>query len=84
MDHVLGICGAHGGYEAAEVRDVRRIGGGAGCVGDHEKELGCFQDDFRAFGINADQRTTAAQDQGEWRRTAEQGTEHIMARWVAA
>ena len=48
--------------------------GGAGCVGSQEKEwMGCFLDDLRAFGINADQRTTAAQDEGEWRRTAEQG-----------
>ena len=45
--------------------------GGAGCVGGQEKEwMGCFLDDFRAFGINADQWTTAAQDEGEWRRTA--------------
>ena len=42
-------------------------GGGAGCVGDQEKEwMGCFLDDFRAFGINVDQWTTAAQDEGEW------------------
>ena len=27
-----------GGYETAEVRNVRRIGGGRGCVGDQEKE----------------------------------------------
>ena len=44
--------------------------GGAGCVGDQEKEwMGCFLDDLGAFGINADQWTTAAQDEGEWRRT---------------
>ena len=44
----------------------------AGCVGDQEKEwMGCFLDDLRAFGINADQWTTAAQDEGEWRRTVE-------------
>ena len=48
--------------------------GGAGCLGGQEKEwMGCFLDDLRAFGINADQWTTAAQDEGEWRRTAEQG-----------
>ena len=35
--------------------------------------MGCFMDDLKAFGINADQWTTAAQDEGEWRRTAEQG-----------
>ena len=37
-DFVCGICGAHGGYETAEVRDVRRNGGGAGYVGGQEKE----------------------------------------------
>ena len=59
--------------------------GGAGCVGGQEKEsTGCFLDDLRAFGINADQWTTAAQDEGEWRRTAEQGEGHFMAKWVAA
>ena len=58
--------------------------GGAGCVGGQEKEewMGCFLDDLRAFGINADQWTTAAQDEGEWRRTAEQGVEHFVAKWV--
>ena len=55
--------------------------GGAGCVGGQEKEwMGCFLDYLRAFGINADQWTTAAQDEGEWRRTAEQGTEYFMVK----
>ena len=59
--------------------------GGAGCVGGQEKEwMGCFLDDLRAFGINADQWTTAAQDEGEWRRTVEQGAEHFMAKWIVA
>ena len=59
--------------------------GGAGYVGSREKEwIGCFLDGLRAFGINADQWTTAAQDEGEWRRTAEQGVEHFMAKWIAA
>ena len=59
--------------------------GGADCVGGREKEwMGCFLDDLRAFGINADQWTTAAQDEGEWRRTAEQGAEHFMAKWIGA
>ena len=59
--------------------------GGAGCVGDQKKEwMGCFLDDLRAFGIIAVQRTIAAQDEGEWRRTAEQGAEHFMAKWIAA
>ena len=61
------------------------IVGGVGCVGGQDKEwMGCFLDDLRAFGINADQWTTAAQDEGEWRRTAEQGEEHFRAKWIAA
>ena len=44
----------------------------------------CFLDDLRAFGINADQWTTAAQDEGEWCRTAEQGAERFMAKRIAA
>ena len=59
--------------------------GSAGCVGGQKKEwMGCFLDDLRAFGINADQWTTAAQDEGGWRRTAEQGAAHSMAKWIAA
>ena len=34
---------------------------------------GYFLDDFRAFGINADRWTTAAQDEGGWGRIAEVG-----------
>ena len=35
--------------------------GGAGCVGGQEKEwIGCFLDNLRTFGTNADQWTTAA------------------------
>ena len=39
--------------------------------------MGCFLDDLRAFSINADQWTTAAQDEGE-------GAKHFMAKWIAA
>ena len=42
--------------------------------------MGCFLDDLRAFGINADQWTTATQDEGEWRRTVEQGAERFMVK----
>ena len=45
--------------------------------------MGCFLDDLRAFGINADPWTTEARDEEEWRRTAEQGAEHFMAKWIA-
>ena len=67
------------------MRDVRRNGGGRGLCGGPEKEwMGRFLDDLRAFGINADQWTTAAQDEGEWRRTTEQGAEYFMAKWIVA
>ena len=46
--------------------------------------MGCLLDDLRAFGINADQWTTAAQDEVEWHKTAEQGKERFMAKWIAA
>ena len=46
--------------------------------------MGCFLEDLRAFGINTDQWTTAAQDEGEWRRTAEQGAGHFMAKQIVA
>ena len=46
--------------------------GGAGCVGAMKKS-GC--------GVSW---TTAAQDEGEWRRTAKQGAEHFMAKWIVA
>ena len=65
--------------------DVRRIGGGRGlCRGPGKIVDGYFLDDLRAFGINADQWTTAVQDEGEWRRTAEQGAEHFMVKWIVA
>ena len=59
-------------------------GARAACGGQEKERMGCFLDDLRAFGINADQWTTAAQDEGEWRRTAEQGAEYFMAKWIVA
>ena len=59
--------------------------GGAGCVEGQEKGwMGCFLDDPKAFGINADHWTTTAQDEGEWRRTAQQGAERFIAKRIAA
>ena len=58
--------------------------GGASCVEGQQNEwvmMGCFLDDLRACGISADQWTTAAaQDEGEWRKAAEQGAERFMAK----
>ena len=48
-------------------------------IGNHKlliDALLAISDDHKyvpVHGINADQWTTAAQDEGEWRRTAEQG-----------
>ena len=68
-----------------EVRDVRRIGGGRGLCGGPRKIVdGVFLDDLIAFGINANQWTTAAQDEGEWRRMVEQAVKCFMAKWIAA
>ena len=53
-------------------------------MGGQEKEwMGCLLDDLRAFGINADQWTTAAQDEREWRKRMEQGAERFIAKWIA-
>ena len=59
--------------------------GGAGCVGCQEKEwVGCFLDDLRAFGINVDQWTTAAQDEGANGAERWNKGEYFMAKWIAA
>ena len=59
--------------------------GGAGCVGGQRKErMASFLDDLRAFGINADQWTTAVQDEGKWPRSVEQGAKRFMAKWITA
>ena len=59
--------------------------GGAGYVEAQGKgSVGCFLDELRAFGINADQWTTAAQDERKCRRTAEQGAERFVAKLIVA
>ena len=59
--------------------------GGAASAGGQEKECkGCLLDDFRVFGIDPDNWTTAAQDEGQWDRTANQGAELFMTKWIAA
>ena len=85
MDLVCGICGAHGGYETPEVRDVRRVGGGRGLYGGPGKRVdGMFPGRPQSFRHQRRPWTTAAQGEGEWRRTAEQGPEHFMAKLIIA
>ena len=56
----------HGGYETPEAHDVRRIGEGRGlCGGSGKRVKEVFPRRPQSFGINADQWTTAAQDEGE-------------------
>ena len=58
---------------------MRAAWGGGG-----EEWMRCSLDDLRVVGINADQWTTAAQDEGKWHRTVAQGAERFMAKWIAA
>ena len=53
--------------------------------GGQEKEwMECFLDGLRVFDIDDGQWTAAAQDEREWRRTAKQGAEDLMAKWMDA
>ena len=63
-----------------ELAGGRRLCGGPGKRAD-----GVFPErPLRAFGINADHWTTAAQDEGKRCSAAEQGAEHFMAKLIAA
>ena len=44
----------------------------------------CLVDDLRAYGINADQWITAAQDKRKVHKTTEQGAGRFMVKWTAA
>ena len=67
------------------MRDVRRNGGGCGlCEGPGKEWMGFFLNDLGDFGVNADQWTTATQNEGGWRRTAEQEAEHFMGKLIVA
>ena len=46
--------------------------------------MGCLLDDLRVFGIHPDKWTIAARDEGKWHRTAKQGAEFFMTKWIAA
>ena len=44
----------------------------------------CLLDDLRAFGIQTDQWTIAAQDESEWYKTVKQGLDLLRRKWIAA
>ena len=49
----------------------RALVGGAASAGGQEKDwIGSLLDEFSVFGIDPDKWTIAAQDEGEWHRTA--------------
>ena len=59
--------------------------GDASCVKRQVKEwMICFLENLRAFGINVDQWTTAAEDEGECRKTTQHGAERFMENWNPA
>ena len=45
--------------------------------------MGCLLDNFRVFSIDPEKWTIAAQDEGEWVRTAKQGAGIFMTKWTA-
>ena len=45
--------------------------------------MGSLLDDLRVFGIDPDKWMIAAKDEGEWHRTAKQGAEFFMTKWIA-
>ena len=62
-----------------------KLVGSAGSAGGQEKKwMGCLLDDLRVFGIHLDKWTIAAQDEGGWHRTAKQGAEIFVTKWIAA
>ena len=59
--------------------------GRVACVGGQEKEWRrCLLDDLRAVRINADQWTATAQDEGKWRKTAEQAVGRFIVKLITA
>ena len=63
--------------------DVRRIGGGRGLHGGAGKRLGVvFPGRPQSFRHQHRPWSTAAQDEGKWRGTAEQQAERFMAKWI--
>ena len=84
-DLVRGICGTHGGYETAEVRNVRRIGEGRGLRGEPGKRVdGVFPGRPQSF--RNQRRLVDDCSPGRGGMAQDGGTrgEHFMAKWIVA
>ena len=84
-DLVCGICGAHGGYETAEVRDVRRNVGGCGLCGGPGKIVhGIFPG--RPQNVRYQRRPVNDCNPERVRMAQNGGTraEHFMVKWIVA
>ena len=66
------------------MRDVGRTGGGRGLCGGPGKRVDRDVSWTTSELSASDKWTTAVQDEGESRRTAEQGAEHFTAKWIVA
>ena len=53
-------------------------------VGQEKEWVGYFLNDLRAFGIDADQWTAAAQTRGNGAEQQNKGAEHFVAKRIAA
>ena len=85
MDLARGICGAHGGYDTANVYTVRRIGGGHGLRRGAETIVGrVFPGRLQSFRHQCRPVDDCSPGQEKWRRTAEKEVERFMARLIAA
>ena len=79
-----GICGANGGYETAEVRDVRRTGGARAAWGGREKSERVFPGRPQSFRHQCRPVNDCSPGRGEMAQSAKQGEESFMAKWIAA
>ena len=81
-----GICGAHGGHETAEVRDVRITGEGRGLRRRAVKRADGHVS-WTTSELSASTPTNGGlqpRTKGNVAKTAEEGAERFVAKWIAA
>ena len=80
-DLVCGICGAHGGYETAEVRGVRRNGGGRELCGGAGKRVdGVFPGRLQIFRHQCRAVDYCSPGRGRMAQNSETRAEHFTAK----